>query len=212
VLVFLAYASLSVVRIVPLFVLCAVVLLRPAFAARWPHVSRGGPPTPGEMPVAIGILIASVCGAAWLLSSSLGCVRVTGDRVADARAVRLLMAAPRGRVVTFFDWGQYAIWHLSPPLRVSMDGRRETVYSDSRLDEHGAILEGTPAGVEALERWQAEYVWLPATSVTTKAWLLANGYRLEHDTTHSFVAVRADLPALDEVGAIDEETLACFPG
>ena len=39
----------------------------------------------------------------------------------------------RGRMVTYFDWGEYAIWHLSPRVRVSLDGRRETVYSDRRI-------------------------------------------------------------------------------
>ncbi len=60
-------------------------------------------------------------------------------------------------LATFFDWGEYAIWHLEPSVRVSMDGRRETVYPDSiyreyqdfqlglgdwdaHLDEHGADM------------------------------------------------------------------------
>ena len=39
-------------------------------------------------------------------------------------------------MVTFFDWGQYAIWHKPDDLRVSMDGRRETVYSERSVDLH----------------------------------------------------------------------------
>ena len=33
-----------------------------------------------------------------------------------------------GNLWTSFDWGEYAIWHFGPVLRVSIDGRRETVY------------------------------------------------------------------------------------
>jgi hypothetical protein len=212
VLAALAYASLKVVRIVPLFVLCTGILLSPAFAARWPRPLRPRPAAAkGEWPLAIGLVVASVVIAGWLLSSSLRCINVEGDWIADAAAVRRLQGASPGRLVTFFDWGQYALWHLSPTLRVSMDGRRETVYSDARLDEHGAILNGTPEGLAILDQWAPEYVWLPSTSATTKAWLVSRGYRLEHDTAKSFVAVRSDLPVLP-VPPQDSHAFACFPG
>ena len=53
-----------------------------------------------------------------------------------------------------YDWGEYVLWHLGPGVKVSMDGRRETVYSDleyrrSRNFERGtgvwdALLKTTP--------------------------------------------------------------------
>ena len=126
--------------------------------------------------------------------------------------MRLLQGGEPGRLVTFFDWGQYAIWHLSPRLLVSMDGRRETVYSDARLDEHGAILRGTPEGLFVLEEWQPEYVWLPATSHVTKNWLISRHYRLEHDSDRSFIAARRDLPPLPKPVLLTADAVACFPG
>lgn len=107
-----------------------------------------------------------------------------------------LRGAVPGRIVTFFNYGQYALWHLSPPLRISMDGRRETVYSDARLAEHDAIVVGDPAGLSALASWRAEYVWLPQSSAVTRAWLTSHDYRIDVETLQSFVAVRADLPPL----------------
>jgi hypothetical protein len=210
----LAYASLKVVRIVPLFVLCSAVLLSPAFARRFPVRAAPVRPAPrGEWPVAVALCVAAIATAGWLLSSSLSCIRVDdGPRAVDASAARLLQGAQPGRLVTFFDWGQYAIWHLGPTLRVSMDGRRETVYSDARLDEHGAILHGTSEGLALLEAWQPEYVWLPATSRATKQWLVARGYRVEHDGDRSFVAARADLPPLPAPAALNPDVVACFPG
>jgi len=48
-----------------------------------------------------------------------------------ARAIALIKEhLPQGRLVIYFDWGQYALWHLGPEVQVSMDGRRETVYDD----------------------------------------------------------------------------------
>lgn len=48
-----------------------------------------------------------------------------------ARAIALIDEhLPRGKLVIYFNWGQYALWHLGPEVQVSMDGRRETVYDD----------------------------------------------------------------------------------
>ena len=42
----------------------------------------------------------------------------------------------RGRMITWFDWGEYAIWHFSPAIQVSLDGRRETAYSANVVRSH----------------------------------------------------------------------------
>ena len=43
----------------------------------------------------------------------------------------------QGRLVVWFDWGEYAIWHFTPDLlSVSIDGRRETVYTDQIMQKH----------------------------------------------------------------------------
>lgn len=41
----------------------------------------------------------------------------------------LVEAGAEGNAVVPFNWGQYIIWHLGPQVKVSGDGRRETVYS-----------------------------------------------------------------------------------
>jgi hypothetical protein len=41
-----------------------------------------------------------------------------------------------GNVLMWFDWGQYSIWHFGPGLKVSMDGRRETVYGEELISAH----------------------------------------------------------------------------
>ena len=112
--------------------------------------------------------------------------------------------------MTFFDWGHYAVWHWAPGLRVSIDGRRETILSDARLVEHDAIVVGRPEGLATLAEWRPEYVWLPAGSTATKQSLAAHDYRIEHESERSFVAVRGDRPRLT-APTTRRTTGACFP-
>jgi hypothetical protein len=72
-------------------------------------------------------------------------------------------------------------------------------------------VRGTELGFTTLAGWQAEYVWLPSTSARTRAWLLANGYRIERETSRSFVAIRQDLPPLPAGDGKSADGAACFP-
>jgi hypothetical protein len=54
-------------------------------------------------------------------------------------AVRFMDGAGLGgRLVLPFEWGEYAIWHLWPACRVSVDGRFRTVYPEDVLQRHYA--------------------------------------------------------------------------
>ena len=65
----------------------------------------------------------------------------------------------RGRLLTWFDYGEYAIWQLTPQFRVSFDGRRETVYSERVKDAHLRFYSGlNPAYPDEIG---ADYIWLP---------------------------------------------------
>jgi hypothetical protein len=211
VLAVLAYASLRVMRIWPLYVECAAILLAQPVRARWPLRAPLSAQIGKDFKAAVGVSAVTCAMAAYVFSVSLRCVGVDGDWGPDQVAAHALSGAAPGRLVVFFDWGEYALWHWGPALRVSMDGRRETVYSDRRLDEHGAILAGSPAGTAALESWRAEYAWLPATSTRTREWLATHGYRIEVVTSKSFVAVRDDLPALAAPESQPAGPRRCFP-
>jgi len=68
-----------------------------------------------------------------------------------------------GRMLTFFDWGEYAIWHLAPTIRVSFDGRRETVYSDRVIEDHLSVYANHPGADIAISAMKPDFVWLPTT-------------------------------------------------
>jgi hypothetical protein len=82
-----------------------------------------------RMRMLLGIVAGLAAVVLWLaaLAAPFG-VQVPGETY-PARAVALIKEhLPQGRLAIYFDWGQYALWHLGPEVRVSMDGRRETVY------------------------------------------------------------------------------------
>lgn len=211
VLTMLAFASARVMRVESLFVIAAVILLSPLVARRWPAASPTSRGVNAALITSVGIamIAGALLAAGWMSAHALRCLPSIGGWAPDVGAVRMLGGARPGRLVTFFDWGQYALWHLSPTLRVSMDGRRETIYSDRRLDEHDAIIRGDDAGLRALDEWRADYLWLPSSSAKTRAWAEAHGYRIDMATDRSFVATRADLPTLASPQPVVDRP--CFP-
>jgi hypothetical protein len=99
------------------------------------------------------------------VSGRAACVAITTAEVADswapeAEAVTFLRDNRlRGRLLTWFNYGEMAIWHLAPGMRVSYDGRRETVYSEAVQGAHGRFYKGLDPGYAG--RIGADYVWLP---------------------------------------------------
>ena len=156
--------------------------------------------------------LATICVAATVsLAPRFQCLPIVGSWTPDAAAIPVLQQGiDGGRVVTFFDWGQYALWHLGPRMKISMDGRRETIYSDRMLAIQGAVYSNRAEGDAWLIEQRPEYVWLKARHQPRKRWLLANGYRVDWESDKSYVAVRADLPVVS--GPLSIETTGCFPG
>lgn len=87
-----------------------------------------------------------------------GCVVVEPETVPRAAVEYLKAARVSGKLAVLFDWGSYAIWHLAPRLRVSIDGRREAVYSPAQLRENAAFLYGWRGWRAGLDRDAADVV------------------------------------------------------
>lgn len=126
-------------RHLPYFVLASALVVLP-------HVFRGpdaGIATQGRARRRLG-QAAAVIGVGLALSAlpSTSTVVVEGHRVPEGAVDWLRRHGAMGRIVVPFDWGGYVIWHLGPQLRVSMDSRRETVYSFAVLRAHEALEAG----------------------------------------------------------------------
>ena len=115
-------------------------------------------------------------------------------------------SALRGRLLTWFDWGQYAIWHF-PNLRVSLDGRRETVYSEAFVSRHVRLYFDPATEQRLLAELRPDFAWLPSTLPLTVALENAGWHRI-FGGSQSVVLSREPVEGLlpPVLGS------ACFPG
>lgn len=136
----MAIAPLAAYRHSPLFAAAVAVLAAAPLADAW---QRWMPATSGQAPPLLGgVALAAAVVLAGLALTELPCVRIP-PRTFPARAAALLRdSGVEGNLAVDFDWGEYVIWHLGPRVQVSMDGRRETVYSGEVYEEHLRFLFG----------------------------------------------------------------------
>lgn len=120
-----------------------------------------------------------------------------------------------GRMITFFNWGEYGIWHLAPSVKVSIDGRRETVYSDAVVAGHFHFYEGTKDGISYIESVQADYAWLPAAMPGASA-LRQNGWEAIFEGGQSVILAGRHVPrrggSIVVPSSTPDQTTRCFPG
>jgi hypothetical protein len=207
-IVVLIVAGLRVSRVAPLIGPAVLAALGPSVG----RMTRADPPyassRAGAAILALPVLILWFGAMPWI-ARGLHCIPIPihGTWVPDADAARYLTGTA-GRVWVAFDWGEYTFWHFGPALRVSIDGRREAVYSDRVIQMHRAFDRGDPGARAEFTRLSPEYVWLRRNE-PTESWLTANGYRMVVRTETSFVAARNDVsppaPAARKAGP------ACFP-
>jgi hypothetical protein len=205
--VLLIVAGLRVSRVTPLVAPAVLVLLGPLIAREWGRLGR----LPAVRPAALlvfSIPVLTALAAVWApVAAAFRCLPIQ-DAWAPDRYAAAYLEGLHGRVWIAFDWGEYVIWHFGPALRVSIDGRRETVYSDDIIEWHRAFDLGAPWARARFLAAKPEYVWLRADRAATRDWLASNGYRIDAATALSFVGVRGDLPALKKPADVMP---SCFP-
>jgi hypothetical protein len=195
VLAWLAWSSWRVRRLLPFFGLAAVAFVAPqcaAFARRLSSARAKEPPTLRPI-LRIGLIVATivlVAVNAMQAARALDCLRIDHSREADVAAARFIASNHlRGRMLTYSDWGLYAIWHFAPAIRVSLDGRRELRYPLAELRRHNAIYWNAPSALADVDALAPGYVWLPA-NLPVIAPLRAHGWRLVFSSQRSVVLAR----------------------
>jgi hypothetical protein len=139
-----AIAPLMALRHLPLFALATIILagehIADAADAAGTRVLLAQRPASWLKVLMIGMALFMVL----LSARAFRGIRIDSHEFAfPSRAVAVLKRSGlEGRLLVDFDWGEYVIWHLGPRIQVSVDGRRETVYSPQTLRIDGDFREG----------------------------------------------------------------------
>jgi hypothetical protein len=89
-------------------------------------------------------------------------MRVPADRYPVAAVER--MKNERGNLAVFFNWGEYALYHLYHPDRgvlVSIDGRYETVYPKDVVRANWDFTRGVTGSERFLDTYPADFALYP---------------------------------------------------
>ena len=145
VLVVSALLPLVAIRHTPLAALAIAMIAGEHIGDAWRRCAaarpdRGRPAT--WLPVTAAAA-AVLLGA--LALPQLTCIRITPEIGGSypARAVGLIrQSGVTANLAVDFDWGEYALYHLSPAIKVSVDGRRETAYDAASYGQNLAFKYG----------------------------------------------------------------------
>lgn len=207
----LVAAGLSVRRYLPLALIAAAILAAPQIAHVLRERTRRQPPS---RPLAVTVTSLAVAVLAFGLPRG-RCVQILPGTVPRATVAYLEAASVSGNLAVFYDWGAYAIWHLGPRLRVSIDGRRETLYPPDVLRANLAFLDALPGWRHMLDDHETDLALLSPRFAVYERLAAEPDWRLALTDGVSGLFVRrgtgADL-ALERTPppAIESETSACL--
>jgi hypothetical protein len=211
----LAVASFQVGRLEAFFAIAVVLLLGPDIAAalsarRAPSPAAQTAPKGFAAALAMAIVAALIIGGAAVSASNVTCVRMAADQSEPEIVAMMKQRGLLGRLVVWFDWGEYAIWHFAPELLVSIDGRRETVYSDQVMQKHLNFYYVPSSRDAFLAEMLPDHIWLPVDLPVVEG-LLADGWMPLYRGPRSIWLSRdgSDVPADLQSG---ESGRRCFPG
>jgi hypothetical protein len=215
VMALLGIGSFRVLRLEAFFALSAVLLLTSDLGEGHNAVHDVKPaliPSPITTFSVATIASVAIVAAVLAIARNAQCITIDRAQFPEPEAVRYIRDHRlHGRMVTWFDWGEYAIWHLSPEILVSLDGRRETAYSAAMLRAHLRFY-----GLDQLQDSdfpsgrRPDFVWLPNGLPVIRV-LRAQGWRVLFEGNKSIVLGEAGL-ATQEQRSSTMPAQRCFPG
>lgn len=186
---------LLAVRHIPLFAIGVGVLLPEHLASALSRLESRSEERPSRQsgvlrPAMIAVAILTAFTMVTAALPDLRCVKIDPVRsiTFPVRAVEWIRRSEvEGKLATFFDWGEYAIWHLEPGIRVSMDGRRETVYPDSIREEYLRFRNGLTGWEDHIDRHGAEMALVHVATPMFSLMKLKPGWDLMYEDSLSAI-------------------------
>jgi hypothetical protein len=195
----LALLPLLAVRHLPLFALGALILAGEhidALRKRYLPDTKKSKPLPewlGFFQIAAIVLILSQIAAQF---NRLPVKSSDADFTFPVPAIQLIkQSGVTGNLMIHFDWGEYAIWQLSPRVKVGMDGRRETVYPEKAYSEYIDFTFGLRNWDAILKDYPTDMVLIHSGSAPDNLLRLAPNWQVVYTDELSTLFVRRDSTA-----------------
>lgn len=188
-------ASFRVSRLLSFFALSAAMALAPEIALIFRRRAPVRRPSAAMswVPAAVLLLALVLIGTSVSASArNISCIRFEDGLFPEPQAAGVLTGA-RGRMLTYFDYGEYAIWHLSPDLLVSIDGRRETAYSDAIVERQFRFYTDPADRRKIVNELRPDYIWMPSSLNVTQD-LAADGWKPIYTGPRSVILSRSTFP------------------
>lgn len=217
-----AVLPLLAARHMPLFGLTCAVLTAEHVADVWERASPVLRVSGNHASQGIWFNVVCFVMALALIAASLPnfrCIRVDGRKTEfPIKAIALLKQSnATGNMAVHFDWGEYALWHLGPGVQVSIDGRRETVYSDRPYTENLLFISGLGDWDRILKRQETHLALVSKGFPVFNLMKLRPGWTLAYEDPLSGIFVRhgsaleGKLRLVKEPGISYNGSGLCFP-
>ena len=210
----MAITPLVAVRHLPLFALTVVVIGGPLLAEASNRRRPNRMLFESRPAALLSIAVAVLCTGPAL--PNFRCITLDPGSGFPTRAIAVLKATDvEGNLATTFNWGEFVIWHLGPRVRVSIDGRRETVYSDEVRRRVMHFMHGTGEWDAVLQG--ADMALVPAGTPTANLlqqngnWALAYQDRVSRLFVRRGSALVNKFPAGAGSGIPEDGQGMCFP-
>jgi hypothetical protein len=142
--------------------------------------------------MAVVLVLASVV-VVKTVSDASSCITLEAEQFEfPVRAVHAMReAVSQGNAVVTFNWGEYIMWHLGPEVQVSIDARRETVYSDEVYRANLDFVDGIGDWDRVLGMGPADFVLIPARSAGARLMLDEPGWEVAYEDALAIIFVPA---------------------
>ena len=207
VLVACALLPLVAARHVPLAALAIAVLAGEHIGdvlERWSNARPGPIPPPSAAANRVLATAATVGAVLFVVLAvpRLGCVIIDPPSALGlpVRAIGLLRESGiRGNLAIDFDWGLYAMYHIAPTIKISMDGRRETAYDDQAYYQNLDFKFGQGDWEALLREHDTQLALVRRFHPSDNLLRLKPGWTLLYEDPLAALFGRADLPYLDRI-------------
>jgi hypothetical protein len=154
-----------------------------------------------------GLVALAAIAAVFMMRPAASCFPpLPGWRAPESDSVAFLRTSGATHVVPHFDYGEYAIFHLRDRLKVAMDNRRETVYSEAAIAANDRFASGLDPDYP--DRIGADAVWWPVSGRRVLDGLASRGWVTRFEGPRTAILMKTPGPVVHGTATIGSP---CFP-